>query len=412
MKTRFQVCAAAFFALASSCAGCLGCSAPVGKGGSDLPSACQSVAPLIEQQKLDVLFMIDNSSSMKEEQEGIARELTAFIDELKKGGGVAQDFHVGVITSSVYQHTKISGVEFNKEYPTQSGRLQAVPDLGPDGGVVLGTGTERVLNGNDPDLVEKFSRLIQQGTTGSGQETPFEAVRLAVTDLNKISLELGGNAGFLRDGARLLVVIVTDEDDCSETSRPSKVTIGNKPLVDDCLDQTNSLTTVSDYFRIFTEDLKDSTGASRDVIWTAIAPVSRTSGKATMAVVEGGQVRNIDCPTSNAPGFRHRKMAEMFDPSLINLDSICRDSYRETLLAIAALANISQTLDIRNVPDPRMLQIGLTRKDGSVQVCSLAQGLTRYEAPHDALPGRVFFGPDCKRRSDDQKIDVKMICVN
>ncbi|MBS1152535.1 MAG: putative lipoprotein, partial [Myxococcaceae bacterium] len=172
MKNHFHLLAAALLALASSCSGCFGCVPPGTGDGGNLPSSCVTAALTPEAQKLDVLFVIDNSSSMREEQEGVARELTAFIDELKKGGGVAQDFNIGVITTAVYQHTFSGGIDFNREYPGQSGKLQAVPDSELDGGVILGTGTERVLNGNDPALVTKFARLVQQGTRGSGQETP------------------------------------------------------------------------------------------------------------------------------------------------------------------------------------------------------------------------------------------------
>ena len=424
-KNHFHILAAALLALASSCSGCFGCVPPGTGDGGNLPSSCQAVAPLVAAQKLDVLFVIDNSGSMKEEQEGVARELTAFIDELKKGGGIAQDFHVGVITTAVYQHFLSNGVEAIKDYPAQSGKLQPVPDSNPDGGgVLLGTGTERVLKGNDPQLIEKFARLVQVGIKGSGQETPFEATRLALYELDRIPLENGGNGGFLRDGARLLIVNITDEDDCSEKTRPSVVTIGENWSIDYCLEQGNSLTTVSEYHRLFTEDLKDSVGNRREVIWTAIAPVARTN-KAAMLVLDNGQVRNIDCPTSNEPGFRHRMMAEKFDSSLINLDSICRDNYRETLLSIAAQANITQTLEVRNVPDARMLQVILTRKDLTSQTCTLSRGLSRYcstagtctstKGPCTCTPSdtqKLFFGPDCKRRADDVKVDIKMLCVN
>lgn len=411
-NNHFHLVAAALFALASSCSGCLGCAPPGTGDGGNLPSSCVTAALSPEAQKLDVLFVIDNSNSMKEEQEGVARELTAFIDELKRGGGVSQDFHVGVITTTVYQHTLTGAapplIDFNRLYPGQSGKLQAVPEVGPDGGTIIGT--ERVLNGNDPALVAKFARLVQQGTNGSGQETPFEAVRLALFDLDRITLANGGNGGFLRDGARLLVVIITDEDDCSEKDRPSKVTVGEHSEIDYCTEQTNSLTPVSEYHRLFTEQLKDSVGNTRELIWTVIGPVGR-SNKAAMSVLDpigdGGQVRNIDCPTSNEPGFRHRMMAEKFDPSLINLDSICRDSYRDTLLLIAGLANITQTLQIPNVPDIGMLKISLIRRDNTVQICTKANGgITKYES------GVVFFSPSCKRRSDDLAIDIKLLCVN
>lgn len=402
---------AALYALASGCTGCFGCTAPgVGDGGN-LPSSCASESPLVEAQKLDVLFVIDNSSSMKEEQEGVANELTAFIDELKKGGGVSQDFNIGVITTAVYQHTNSGGIDYNKFYPGQMGLLQAVPELNPDGGPWL-PGTERFLNAKDPQLIAKFARLVQQGTMGSGQETPFEAIRLAVTELDRTEIKNGGNGGFLRDGARLLIVVLTDEDDCSEKAiyvngerQNSIVTVGENPLVNYCGDQMNSLTTVSEYYDIFSK-LKDSNGNAREVIYTAIAPVS-TVNKGAMSTVLNGQVRNIDCPTSNQPGFRHRMMAEKFDPSLINLDSICKTSYRETLLTIASLANISQTVEVRNIPNPNMLQVIITRKDLSQQKCTLAnKGLDKFEN------NKAFFATTCKRRSDDFKVELKLLCVN
>jgi hypothetical protein len=74
------------------------------------------------------------------------------------------------------------------------------------------------------------------------------------------------------------------------------------------------------------------------------------------------------------PGARHRAMSEMFYTDLSNLDSICKTSYRETLINIAALAGVDQTLTIRGVPDARTLQIVLTRADGSKQSCTIDNG--------------------------------------
>ena len=77
-----------------------------------------------------------------------------------------------------------------------------------------------------------------QGTSGSGQETPFEAVRLAVaSSLATTPMEQGGNGGFLRDGARLLVVVVTDEEDCSSTQRPPPVYLTEDTSRDLCSEQ-------------------------------------------------------------------------------------------------------------------------------------------------------------------------------
>jgi hypothetical protein len=258
--------------------------------------------------------------------------------------------------------------------------------------------------------VDKFRALIQQGTLGSGQETPFEAALLAVTPpLSETPLAEGGNGGFLRDGARLLVVVVSDEDDCSERARPPQVVVEADSTRDWCTEQSDKLTPVADYVAAFGA-LKDSTGAPREVLWATIGPVA-LSDKRAEAVVED-KVRNADCPTSQGPGFRQRAMAEAFDPGLRNLDSICRSDYRDSLIAIAAIANENQTVEVSNLPDPQLLKVELTRADGTVQACTQANGGFTYEAPaSEGQKGRIRFSDSCPRLTDDRKVELKLLCV-
>ncbi len=400
----------AVLTLVASCEGCFGCkTSPVDDSNLALTRACEQKPPLIAPPKLDILFVIDNSNSMQEEQEGVARELTAFVDELKRGGGVPSDFNVGVITTSVYLHGKVGGAEpFLIDYPQQAGRLRPVPVDGdldnPEG--------DRLLSGDDPELISRFDRLVRQGTSGSGQETPFEAVRLALlTELIDTPMSEGGNQGFLRDGARLLIVVLTDEDDCSETARPPVVQVTDNTAVADCTERENELTTVSEYHRQLTQDLKDSNGTAKEVIWTAIAPVS-INNKSAQAIVDGAQVRNVDCPTSNQAGYRLRAMAERFDNTLINLDSICRTSYRDTLINIAQLAGVVQSLDIENVPDPGLLQFVITRADGKRETCTIANdGLVNFSRSEDGASAKVQFGNQCRRRADDVSLTLKILCA-
>jgi hypothetical protein len=417
------------WAIFSACNGCLGCLSPVDQPGSNLPGTCQAEAPVVDAQKLDVLFVVDNSDSMREEQEGVARELTSFVSELRSAGGVQQDIRVGVITTSVYEHVIDStGHDYFLEcdnyppYCSQQGKLQAVPDSAPDGGVILGTGSERVLDNNDPDLVEKFSRLVRVGIYGSGQETPFEALRLAFsTPLSTTPIAMGGNSDFLRDGARLLIVVLSDEDDCSENFvRPSKVTIGPDPTIDYCGNQGNFLTPVQDYHDLFLSQIKDSKGELKDIVYAAIAPVGIDT-KVAMAILspqvtaDGGTyqtLRNIDCPTSNGPGIRHRKMAELFDSTLANLDSICRPSYHDTLENIAALAGVSQVLEVGGIPDPGVVKVVITRRDNTTQNCSVANGGLTIEPPTSTMPkSRVHFTNTCLRRRDDLSLMVSLLCA-
>lgn len=407
------------FSFLASCQGCFGCkTSPIDNEELLLVRSCESAPPLIDPPKLDILFVIDNSNSMREEQEAVARELTGFIDELKKGGGVPADFNVGVITTAVYLNGRVGAQSFLLNYPKQSGKLRPIPVALADGGTDYDDPAgERLLSGTDPELINKFAKLVRQGTTGSGQETPFEAVRLALhpeageTPLIKVPIAQGGNGGFLRDGARLLVVVLTDEDDCSEKARPPLVSVGDTGAVADCTQREMELTPVAEYKRLFTEELKNSDGTLKEVIWTAIAPVA-VSNKAAMSVLDGAQVRNVDCPTSNQGGFRHRQMAEMFDNTLINLDSICKPSFRDTLITIAQLASVSQSIEIRNVADEKIMQFVITRADGTKENCTLAnEGIVSFSRNSANTTAKFQFGNQCRRRADDQTIDVKMLCV-
>ncbi|ADO72239.1 vWA domain-containing protein [Stigmatella aurantiaca] len=381
------------------------CDSPVDRPGSGVPGRCQAEAPVIPPQKTDILFVIDNSGSMSEEQAAIATELPAFLEQLRQGGGVAQDFRVGVITTSVYLRTR-GGVDYFAE---EGGRLRPVPTPGNE------PSAERYIEGSDPELLEKFRRLVVQGIKGSGQETPFEAVRLAVADpgLAELPLEQGGNKGFLRDGARLLVVVVTDEEDCSSTQRPPPVILTAETSRDLCSEQADTLTSVDEYFQIF-QSLRDGRGASREVLWATIGPVGLSTKEARL-IQDSSQgttyVRNVDCPTSYGPGIRQRAMAERFNRTLENLDSICKANYRESLVSIAALAAISQSVEVMNIPDPLLAQVLVSRGDGTVQKCSVAGGDLRYDASGEGRPARLFFLGSCLRQADDQAVEVKLLCA-
>ncbi|WP_420715279.1 VWA domain-containing protein [Corallococcus sp. BB11-1] len=387
----------------------VGCHSPVDDAGSTVPETCEATPPVVAPQKTDILFVIDNSSSMQEEQQGIATELPAFVSALKAGSGVAQEFRVGVITTSVYQRLTITnGPDSIRSFPDQEGRLQPVKDEA--GQPTL----ERFIESTDPLLLDKFQRLVAQGTTGSGQETPFEAVRLAVASpLAQQPLEEGGNAGFLRDGARLLVVVVSDEEDCSSMQRPPPVSLVQDTSVDACNRDADKLTPVEDYYKAF-QGLYDGRGASREVLWATIGPVALSDKRAEQVTdTSGGKpaVRNADCPTSYGAGFRQSALAQAFDSTRANLDSICRSDYQQTLLGIAELATVAQSVDVVNLPDPRLAVVEVTRANGSVQTCTVANGDIRYEPSGEDRSARLFFLGPCLRRVGDTKVEVKVLCA-
>jgi len=389
------------------------CEAPPERAGSNVPTSCAYDAPLFAPVQTDILFVVDDSNSMSEEQQAVARELPTFVQILQTGAGVEQNLRVGLVNTSVYSAFLGNQLIFTR-YP-QGGWLRQFPAA--DGGA---GGGERWLTDPDPEIVPRLSSaIIALGITGSFQETPFEAARIALTGTGFWTMLPDGgnpNGGFLRAGARLLVVAVSDEDDCSEIDHdPPTVVFTNAEGQNFCTLNENQLTPVGDYVTAF-QRLDDGQGRPREVLWGAIAPVAR-SNKAAQGIGgslgDGGPIiQNVDCPTSGGPGYRHRAMALAFDPTLTNLDSVCAPDYHDSLVAIAQVASIPQTLTLTdNVPDPRLLAVDITRGDGSVQRCTLAnEGIAVVEATATEPPA-VRFQAGCLRRVTDTRVEVKLLCA-
>jgi hypothetical protein len=157
-----------------------------------------------ESSAVDILFVIDDSLSMTDEQEQLGIWSSELFDVLS-GSGELPDLHIAVTSSTVaiagLTHCESSGGLHVGDAVLQGGRF--IRD-------VAGTsGRDRNYSGT---LTETFAKMARVGDSGCGFEQPFQAARAA------LSGSAAGATGFLRDDALLLVVFVTDEDDCSATS--------------------------------------------------------------------------------------------------------------------------------------------------------------------------------------------------
>jgi hypothetical protein len=209
----------------------------------------------------DILFVIDNSGSMIDELTELQSNLDAFFDTLVAS---ANDFQVGIIapdvecnvpgrscgtagTSSVSccnimggcafdtdcdagQHCNLSNAQC--ECSDQDLDSDDIPDVTScDGGRLRewqdGSHTRvfhRPETGSDVELWKSNVRdtITSLGCKGSGYEGTLEAARRAIVcAANPLSEKCPDpaighlNAGFLRPEATLVIIFITDEDDCS-----------------------------------------------------------------------------------------------------------------------------------------------------------------------------------------------------
>ncbi len=133
------------------------------------------------EHKTDVLFVVDDSASMEEEQDRLAANFGAFVDVLATSYA---DWQVGVVTTDV---------------------------VSASAGVLRGG----VLTADTPELDAAFRAAVVAGTDGSRDEQGLAAAVLAS--------DAARNPGFLRTGARFNVVFVSDEDDHSDLGVQSYV---------------------------------------------------------------------------------------------------------------------------------------------------------------------------------------------
>lgn len=167
----------------------------------------------------DILFIVDNSGSMEDEQNLLANNFRSFITEIAGQG----DYRIAIVSTDVSsEQNEQAGLSFtsyqnNAPYFSSSrvDRSSCYP-----ANISLSC-----FRGEDPEnrivhsghsieqQIQLFSQNVRVGSCGSGTEAGLEAMSRA---LNRMSS--GCNRNFLRDDANLVVVIVSDEDDSSSRS--------------------------------------------------------------------------------------------------------------------------------------------------------------------------------------------------
>lgn len=309
--------------------------------------------PVSMQRDVDLLFVIDDSGSMAEEQASLATNFYRFVNVLENIEGGLPNIHIGVVSTdlgaSPYDIAGCDGIG-------DGGRLLATPRgscQGPDDAFIsdieLADGS-RVRNYSG-DLADTFACIAELGTNGCGFEQPLEAMKRALDGSNP------GNTGFLRDDAYLMVVIISDEDDCSAADNalfdPSDSTLGalssfrcfaqgvacnpDDPRTpgakSNCQPRDDSTLVAS--VQSYVDFLR---GLKPDPSMVMVADISGPTGPVQVISGDGGEPELADACTSNAgsaaPSVRLGAFLQGF-PARNTHTSICNDDLADALILIA-----------------------------------------------------------------------------
>lgn len=186
---------------------------------------------ILKNSNTDIVFVIDNSHSMLEEQVNLMHNTKVFVQVLAESENA---YHLGILSTDMIAET--DGGRFRLERATDTQLIQANPEFIP--GVDLQLDLPCSNTTRDPNtaglpylvrpsltsdnleaerchLVKDFMATVASlGIGGDAREAGLEAVRRALDTENYASV-VEANGDFLREKADLAVIFLTDEDDCS-----------------------------------------------------------------------------------------------------------------------------------------------------------------------------------------------------
>lgn len=265
---------------------------------------------------VDVLWVVDDSGSMEAAQQALGAAFPSLLAPLTAD---AVDWQMAVVTTDMSD-------------PARRGRL-----VDGNGGLVLGPDT-----GN---LAGLFAQRVQVGIEGSDMERGLEAAWSAVTP----PLSTHDNAGFLRAEASLAVIVVSDEDDCSDEGG----FVEASPAA--CVANPQQLVTTSEYLNRYTE-LKD--------------------GVTFHALVETGVTAEFEGCGGNNPGSRYVAMARA---TAGHVAPLCGEFDLHLGALGEQLAGLKRAVVLSRTPDPATLDVVLLAAEGGSAGATIPEDPTRTE---------------------------------
>lgn len=152
-----------------------------------------------QYNKVDILFVIDNSGSMEYEQRNMALRVRNFLDVVK-----GLDWQIGITTTDPVSST------------WGDGRLLAMKGLS----------STYILHSGMPETTarEALSQTLQRTETGSGQE---QGIYATYRVLERGQAGPGVNRDLIREGSQLAVVLISDEDESANQFRNDPTNLVN-----------------------------------------------------------------------------------------------------------------------------------------------------------------------------------------
>lgn len=174
-------------------------------GSGALDPINEDVFEQLETPEVDILFVIDNSCSMSEEQASLTANFQSFI---QFADAQALDYRLAVVSTDM--DICPSPASPTRPASMDQGRCGYFAD-GNGLGTLQNPDWRLITPDEQPSPEDAFAAIGTQGIDGSGTEQGLEAAYRALSS----PLITGWNAGFLRPDAYLALIFISDEEDQS-----------------------------------------------------------------------------------------------------------------------------------------------------------------------------------------------------
>ncbi|MGZ3806403.1 MAG: hypothetical protein ACXVB4_19485 [Pseudobdellovibrionaceae bacterium] len=299
----------------------------------------QSVATV--NNKVDILWVVDNSQSMLPLQNNLVTNFDSFISTFQAKGF---DFRIAVTTSDAYR---------------------ANPNFVNDPSLSVfrdGVGTNHtgvyVVTPSTPNVVSTFVTNASQGQTGSGDERVFSSFSATLTNPQ--------NANFVRPDSFFAVIILSDEDDFSDPNRKEGSWQMSGGIPDHDYNDPG-LETVDSYIS-FLDNFTNSTAANRRYSVSAITVLDQNC---------------YNTHVQNAPStIIGQRYMDMVNKTNGVLGSICDASYANSLSSIQQkILELSTQFPLARTPVVSSIMVYV---DGNLITQDSVNGWT-YEASSNSI---------------------------
>jgi hypothetical protein len=187
--------------------------------------------------KVDFLFIIDNSVSMEDQQAALVGAFPGFITAIQQTLPEGSDYRILVTDTDAWGRCDtvngFQGIDPNSNtcnnyinttaFEACDGERGAGVDH-PAGAFATNApcnfaGGNRYILPDEPDIGAAFACAATVGTAGHSSERPMESMLAALTpEINGMG---GCNEGFLRDDALLVISFVSDDPNREDTGMPA-----------------------------------------------------------------------------------------------------------------------------------------------------------------------------------------------